>query len=220
MVSRRGEHVDDRPSHADLTAVLDLMLAAVSRLHERGDELVAVAPFARPHLDRLDLVDVGAESLHQRADGGDDDVGRPCRFEQAPDGPQAATHRLDARADALERKGLPRGEQVDVIRSEIRAEVVDQALGVGRRRDRDDVRTAVRGGDETGDRERASRLGDGDERGRPSPNCEQGGVVANQCRQFTNAHLRTTNPTGHPSSFRRALAYILCGQRTPKRHGR
>ena len=219
VVRGRREHVDDRAADADLAAVLDLVLAAISRLHESRDQLVAVAPLAGPHLDRFDLVDVRAEPLHQRPDRGDDDFGRPGRVEQAPDGPQPAAHRLDTGTDTLERQRLPRGEQVDLVRSEVSVEVVGQTLGIGGGRDRDDVRTAMRGGDETGDRERSSRLGHGEERGRTVPELRAGrghreAVWAVHERSSANAQ-----PYRPPLLVLACATYMPCGQRTPKGGG-
>ena len=90
----------------------------------------------------------GPEPLHERTNGSDDDVGGPGGVEQPPDGAEPAAHRLDPRAHPLERQRLPRREQVDLIGSEVRAEVVGEPLGIRRRRHGDDVRAPLRRGDE------------------------------------------------------------------------
>ena len=194
-VGGRREDVDDRAAHRDLAAMLDLILTAVARVHEAADELVAVAALADLDLDRLDLLDVGAEALDERPDRRDDHVGRPVGLEQPPDRAQAAAHRLDPGAHPLERQRLPRGEQVDAVGAEERREVVGEALAVGRGGDGDEVRPALRGLDEAGDRERPSGLGYGDERARPPPNFEKGGVVAQQLRKIKQAHRRSPKAT-------------------------
>ena len=78
VVGRRVD-VDDRAAHRDLAARLDLVLAPVAAGDERLDQLVAVDPPARAHDDRLDLLDVGPEPLHQRPHRRDDDRGPRAR---------------------------------------------------------------------------------------------------------------------------------------------
>ena len=202
MIGGRREHVDDRAAHPDLAAVLDLVLAPIARVHQRGHELVAVAPLAVAHLDRFDLLDVGAEPLDERADRRDDDIGRPFGVEQPPDRAKATTHRLDPRAHPLERQRLPRREQIDAVLAEVGSEVVREPFGVGGRRHRDDVRAALRRRHEAGEREGPSGLGYGDERGRTPPNFQEGGVFAEQCGQVANAHQRTPHPTARPLLLR------------------
>ena len=115
MVGGRREDVDDRAAHRDLAAVLDLVLAAVAGGDEPRDELVAVDLVARPHDDRLDVLDVRAEPLHQRPHRRDDDRRRAVAgVAQPPQHAQAAAHRLDDGRHPLERQRLPRREQLDL----------------------------------------------------------------------------------------------------------
>ena len=86
MVGGRGIDVDDRAAHRELAARLDLVLAAVAHRDEPFDELVAVEPGAGADDDRLDVLDVRPEALHERADRRDDDRGQVLAA-----GPRAAT---------------------------------------------------------------------------------------------------------------------------------
>ena len=74
VVGRRGIDVDDRTAHRELAARLDLVLAAVAHRDEPLDELVAVELRAGRDDDRLDVLDVRPEALHERADRRDDHV--------------------------------------------------------------------------------------------------------------------------------------------------
>ena len=74
MVVGRRVHVDDRAPHRDLAPRLHLVLAPVAAGDQPGDELVAVDLVAGPHDDGLDLLDVRAEPLHQRAHRRHDDL--------------------------------------------------------------------------------------------------------------------------------------------------
>ena len=177
-VGGRREDVDDRAADGDLAAMFHLFLTAVARLHERGHELVAIATLSDLDLDRFDLLDVRPEALRERPDRSDHHVGCAARIEQPPDRAQPPAHRLDPGAHPLERQRLPSREEVDPVRTEKGAEVVRQPLAVRRRRDRNEVRATRRGGDEPSDGERSSRLRYGDERVRPPPNFQQGGVIA------------------------------------------
>ncbi len=90
--------VDDRAAHRHLATGLDLVLAAVSERDQRFDELVAVEDLPGPDLDRLDRLDVRAESLHQRPDRRDDHVGGlRAAGAEPPQHPQPTAHRLERR---------------------------------------------------------------------------------------------------------------------------
>src|SRR5581483_12522662 len=108
---------------------------------------------------------------------------------------------------------LPRGEEVDAVVAEEGGEVVVQALGVGGRRDGDHVRPAVGRGHEAGHGEGPSGLGHGQERVRPPPNLEEGGVVAEQRGEIADAHRRTANATAAPS----VLSAWVVARRPPTR---
>ena len=131
-VGGRREHVDDRASHGDLAAVLDLVLAPVAGVHQRGDELVAVAPLARPTTIGSTSSTWGPSRCTSARTGATTTVGRAVRVAQAPHRPQPAAHRLDARAHPLERQRLPRREQVDLVGAQERA----RGRGPGARRRR------------------------------------------------------------------------------------
>ena len=63
------------PAHGDLAPVLDLVLAAVAGGDEALDEVRRVELVAGPDDDRLDVLDVGAEALHEGPDRGDEHRG-------------------------------------------------------------------------------------------------------------------------------------------------
>ena len=134
MVGGRRVHVDDRAAHRDLAARLDLVLAPVADRDEPLDELVAVDLRARLHDDRLDVLDVRAEPLHERAHRRDHDRGQVVAARaQPPDDAQAPAHRLDRGRHPLERQRLPRREQLDRVVAEELAQVGGEAFGLVRR---------------------------------------------------------------------------------------
>ena len=105
------------PAHGDLAAVLDLVLAAVAggrRARPTSSVGSSWSPCADD--DRLDVLDVGAEPLHERPDRGHDDrgaarvAGRAGARSCAAGGPWSRR-----RADPLERQRLPGREQVDLV---------------------------------------------------------------------------------------------------------
>ena len=119
---------------------------------------VGVHDVARPHDDRLDHGGVGAEPLQQRSNGGDHHQRCPLGVAQPPQHLQASAHRLDRRADPLERQGLPAGElHHRVVREEL-GEVVGQLPGHRARRAGDHQRTAARQGRQRRQRDRACDL--------------------------------------------------------------
>ena len=60
-------HVHDRAPHRHLTPGLHLVLAAVAHVDEGRDEPVTVEVRAGPGHDRLDVLHVRTEALHERA---------------------------------------------------------------------------------------------------------------------------------------------------------
>ena len=95
MVRRRRVGIDDRPAHRDLASPLDLVLAPVARGDEPTEQLVAVDLVTLAQDDRVDVLDVRAESLYERAHGRDDDRRRAVTtLSQPPHDPQAPAHRL------------------------------------------------------------------------------------------------------------------------------
>ena len=72
------------------------------------------------HDDRLDVLDVRTEALHERAHGRDDDRGQVVAAgAQPPHHPEAPAHRLGRGRDALERQRLPRREELDRVVAEV-----------------------------------------------------------------------------------------------------
>ena len=143
-VGRARVHVDDRAPHGDLAPVLDLVLPPVARPHQAGHEVARVEHVAGPDRDRLDVLDVRAQPLHEgphrRHHDGRLVVAEPPHRAQAP------AHGLGGGADPLEGQGLPRREQLHLVGPEVRLEVGDEPLGVTRRRRRHHQRPAVREG--------------------------------------------------------------------------
>ena len=152
MVGGGRVHVDDRAAHRELAARFDLVLAPVAHRDEPLDELVAVEARARTHDDRLDVLDVRAEPLHQRADRRHDHRREVLAAgPQPPHDAQAPAHRLRVGRHPFERQRLPRREQLDRVVAEVLAEVAGDAFGLGPRRHRDQHRPPRRS------RSRASR---------------------------------------------------------------
>ena len=106
--------VDDRAAHGDLAARLHLVLAPVAARDQRLDQLVAVDPASRPDHDRLDLLDVRPEPLHERAHRRHHDGGRVVGMAEPPEHAEPPAHRLERRRHPLERQRLPRREQLDL----------------------------------------------------------------------------------------------------------
>jgi hypothetical protein len=182
-IGGRREHVDDRAPHGHLAAVLDHLLPAVAGGHQLGDEVVAVESLAGADGGRLDVLDVGPEPLHERPDRGHDDLGRAGGVAQAPQHPEPPAHRLDARADPLERQGLPGREQLDPVVAEVGAEVVRQPLGLGGGRDGEHDRPPPGQAGQAGDDEGAGRLADGEGRGGAAEHAGERRLVAQEGRQ-------------------------------------
>ena len=169
VVRGDGVDVDDRAPHRDLAARLDLVLAAVAERRRAGatnSSRSSRPPGRDGH--RLDVGDVRTEPLDERAHRRDDDertagvTGRALRA-QAPEHPHAPAHRLERRRHPLERQRLPRREQLDRVGTEQLAEVVRDALGLGRGRRGDEDRCGAAGdARERGEEQRARRVADRD----------------------------------------------------------
>ena len=151
--------VDDRAPHRDLAARFDLVLAAVAEVDEPGDELVAVELHSRRHRDRLDVLDVRAQALHERAHRRDDRVREVLATgTQPPHHPEAAAHRLGRGRHPFERERLPRREELDRVVAEVLAQVGGDALRLDARRDREHDRPAGRGAGQRRGEQRPGRL--------------------------------------------------------------
>ncbi len=164
MVVGGRVHVDDRPADGNLAARLHLVLAPVAARHQRCHELVAVELVARPHHDRLHLLHVRAQPLHEGPDGRNHHGGCAVSRTEAPEHPEAATHRLERRRHPLERQRLPGREQLDRAESrgfpaeELR-EVASQPFGLRAGRDGQEQWPACGGPGERGDEQRPGCFG-------------------------------------------------------------
>ena len=155
-VGGRWEDVDDGAAPGHLAAVLDEILAAVAEADQRVEQCVGIDDIVRMHDDRLDLDRFRAQPLQQGAHAGhDDSSGRFAGgvLAQPPQHLHPLAHRLDARADAFERKRLPRREQHDRIGRHELAQVVVQLTGVGAGGRRHQQRLAIAELGERGDRD-------------------------------------------------------------------
>ena len=133
-------HVDDRPAHRDLASRLDLVLAPVPHRDEPLDELVAVDPLAGPHDDRLDVLDVRAEPLHQRPDRRDEHrrerLAARCAGATAPGaaGPSSRATATPARTAGSPRPGTARSRRAGgTARGRARAARPRRAVGTATR---------------------------------------------------------------------------------------
>jgi hypothetical protein len=144
--------------------------------------------FALAHRDGSDVFDMRAEALKEGADRRHDDRGRVLGVAHPPQHPQALAHRLHRGGDPFEGQCLPRGEQLDVVRMDELAQIVDEALGRRRGRHGDHERTPVgapgEGGDHQGPGRFRHRQGGAGAPGNP----REGGLVAKQRRQRRQAH--------------------------------
>ena len=162
QVGGGGEHVDDAAPHSQLAAVLDLVLAPISGLHQPGDRLPGVEAGAGRDHQRPRRLLPGSEALQHRPHRGHHHsgpgLGRRAVTEQVPEHPQAGPHGDDLGAHPLEGQRLPGGKQRDRrhryhrgrrwglrpavhrgrlgsahrLRRQVAGEVAGQALGVGR----------------------------------------------------------------------------------------
>ena len=186
-VAGRREHVDDRPSAGELAAVLDELLAAVAEVDEAADQLVGIDDVAVAHDDRLGGQRPGTEALEQGPHAGDDHARAALRIrvlgppEPAPQHLEAPTHRLDRRAEPLERQRLP-GRQHDDITSVVDelGEVVGELAGHRPGRRGDEQRAVVRQPGQGGDGDRAGDLADRQPRAGVAEGARQPRLVAQQ----------------------------------------
>ena len=189
-VGGRREHVDDRAPHRDLAAVLDLVLAPVAGGDELLDELGRVDA-GRPGATTIGSTSStwGPSRCTSARTGATTTRGARAGSLQPPHRAQPAAHRLDARADPLERQRLPRREQLDRVRrrgrrarswaSRSASPVVGTATS---------ERMPLRRGGEPGDDEGPGGLGHGQVRDGAPQHLEEGGVVAEQRRQVEQRH--------------------------------
>jgi hypothetical protein len=204
VVTRRREDVDDRPPAGELAAVLDELLAPVAELGEAGDELVGVDDVRRSHGDRLDRRGVRTQPLQQRSHAGDDHGGGALGILQPPQQLHALPHRLDGRADPLERQRLPRREHGDLTRRHELDQVVAQLCGHRAGRAGDDQRAPAGQRRQGGDGDRPGDLDHRQPRRRLAEGARQRRFVAQQRGEISQSHGPSRVPT-QPGLRRRCL---------------
>ena len=201
VVGRRVD-VDDRAAHRHLAPGLHLVLAAIAHVDEADHQGVTVEVRAGADVDRLDVLHVRTEPLHQRPDRRDQH-GRQVTGAQTPHHPQAPAHRLDRRRHPLERQRLPGGELLDGARGEELGQVVDHAVGVVEGRHRDHDRTARADVRQRGDEQRPRRVGHRDHRLAPDHRA-QGRLLGEEwCQRCERRTRRHRTFVGSLSSWRR-----------------
>jgi hypothetical protein len=210
-VGGRREHVDDRTAPGEFPAVLHQLLAPVAELDQAAAQRVGIDLAAGTHDDRLGGRRAGAELLHQRPDAGDDHPRAPLGVAQAPQDVETLTHRLDARADPLERQRLPPGEVHHVARWEELGEVVGELARHRAGRAAHDERSPRRQRRERGDRDRPRHLHDRQPRLGVAERTRQTRLVAQQRRQraHVGVHCGTTPPAPTPPSPKNASFVAL-----------
>ena len=119
VLGDRREHVEDAAAHRELAAPRDHVDAGVGEVDELRGELGEVVPAtACRELDRLDVGEVVGERLQRRAHRRDEHEGMRLRprtpLREVTQRRDPAPDRLGARAEALVRQGLPRGEVDDL----------------------------------------------------------------------------------------------------------
>ena len=116
VLLRGREHVEDPAADGELAALLDQVGRGVADGHQRLGELLVGDLVAGAHHHGMQVAQAPDDRLQQRPDrghhqveGADRLVGG-VRVRQPPQDRQAPTDRVGARAQALVRKGLPRGQ--------------------------------------------------------------------------------------------------------------
>jgi hypothetical protein len=159
---------------------------------QAGDEVGRVDLVAGTDDDRFDVLDVGAEPLHERPHRCHDDGGRHVTPRaQPPHRAQAPAHGLDARADPLEGQRLPRREQLDGVGAEVRLEVADQPLGVTGGRDGHHQGPPLGPAGDGGDGEGTGRLGHGEDGVGTAGHGDEGGLVPQEVGEADEGHPTT-----------------------------
>ena len=180
-VASRREHVDDRSPAGELTTVFDELLAAIAEVDEPAGQLVGIDDGAVAHLDRLGGESTGTEALQEGAHAGDDHSWSPLRLAKSPQDLEAATHRLDRRAEPFERQRLPGGEHDHVVDMlDELGEVVGQLAGHRPRRRGDEQRAMVGQAGKGGDGDRAGDLADRQPGARIAEGARQPRLIAQQ----------------------------------------
>ena len=200
VVGRRRVDVDDRATHRDLAAGLDLVLPPIAHADKAGDELVAVALQAGRDDDRFDVFDVRTEPLHERAHRRDDRRGEVVASgAQTPDDAQAPAHRLGRGRDALERQRLPRREQLDGVVAEVLTKIAGNSFGLDAGGNREHDRAPRRRVRQRRREDRACRFGNRDRARAAAGRHGNDGIVTQQGGQRSKrwCHRARTHPGTH-----------------------
>ena len=193
---RRRVHVDDRAPDSDVPPMLDLHVAPIAHRDELLHELLHVEPVAGPNDEWLALHVAWRQPLEQRPDRNREHLGGPT-VAQLPQQTSPASHRVDARADPLERQRLPGGEDLGLVLSDPGAQVGRQPVGgLARRRDHDDRPTLAGLGDR-GEQERMGRLGAGQIGPGAAQHPDHGRVVGQQMGKLANRHRSVVEAVHH-----------------------
>ena len=110
MLGGGGEHVDDPAAHGELTPPFHQVAAFVAEPHQPGGHLARVDVAALRQDDGFRGDDLGGQHLHERPDGGHDDVRRGAAAQGAHHG-HAGTDDVSGRGQSFVRQGLPGGVQ-------------------------------------------------------------------------------------------------------------
>ena len=107
--------IEDRAADGQLPAVFDLVLASVAGSHQAVDEAGLIDDVAGAEEERPHFPCRGSQPLYQSPTGGHYHSRPAGRFGEAVQDPHPVAHRLDAGAEPLKRKGLPRREEFDLV---------------------------------------------------------------------------------------------------------
>jgi hypothetical protein len=108
--------------------------------------------------DRFDLGYVGAETLNKSSNRRHHNPRSSFRITEMPQRAEPTTHGLHGRAHSLKGKGLPRREEIDLIRAKIGGKIAGQSLSLTCCRHRDHDRLAISPMGQTSNDDRPGRL--------------------------------------------------------------
>ncbi len=212
------EHVEDAAAHRELAPPLDQVGADVRRGDQPLDDLLQRHLVAGLQADRLEVAEAGDERLQHCPHRCDDDrhrsaaglvrigrrVGQPAQDrEPPPDG-------VAARAEALVRQGLPRGELHDLLGRQEAAQRAGQVLRLppgGGDREHRSARTGRRCGSEQRQQRRGGAWGAGDvggetRAGGAGPEVGDGWIAHERGENSGQAHVRTSLRPADPTPRR------------------
>ena len=112
MLLRRWEHVDDAPTHREVTAFLDEVDPVVRGCGKPGEQDVEVDLVTGPHGDGFEVTESGDHRLQQAAHRSHDDAHGAAAplvvgMRQSAEHVEPSADRVAARAQPLVRQGLP-----------------------------------------------------------------------------------------------------------------